>query len=413
MNNNNINKIIILFLMVFAFSACQKEEGISHETVNSQFLDASGNIAKMYISAGAQQSNFGGFINTYDGSLYLSNEVNDNFNNIDLYFRYTDKGGNELYTTDADGYAYNRDLELMNYAWPYHNSGELYLLKTSTNEQIQQFKSINNKEQLNSFYQAVQTQLGGTATAQKRLIKIAANSIILFKSSTKNTTSVLLVSDVAQSVQGRFTFDIKTDASNRNIIPKQSTKFLNNGKSADTLELSVSAGRTDENFIDLLNRKVYKVDELPNSSMASINLVHVFNNTSNPNRHSFYTPTSSFSGSNYVPAFWTWMGQQPDRKTTYLLRLDVNSTTTIQDRYNAPGRNFNDVFHNNESLQEYHNYIAYQTSFASHITTPEVGMVYRLYDTNTGNVGLMKIVELDLTNMKAKVALKYSIPEDY
>lgn len=409
--NNHINKIIALFLMAFAFSACQKERGISNETTGNQFLSSDGNIAKLYINAGAQQSNFGGFIDTYNGSIYLSKEVNNNFNNIDLYYRYTANGGNELYTTDATECAYNRDLELMNYAWPYHNSGTLYLLKTPTTAQIQQFKAINNNEQLNSFFQQVQNELGGIA--QKRLINIAVNNIVLFKSTTKNTVSVLLVSSIAQSVQGRFAFDIKTDVSHKNTIPKQATTLLNNGKPADTLELSVSAANTDENFIDLLNRKVYKVANLPNASMASIGLVHVFNNTVNPNRHSFYTPTSSYAGANYVPAFWTWMNQQPNRKTIYLLRLDVNSTTTIQDRYNATGRSFDEVFHNNESLQEYHNYIAYQTSFSSHITTTEVGMVYRVYDTNTGNVGLMKILSLDLVNKKTKVAIKYSIPEVY
>lgn len=413
MNNKHINKLLFLFLILISFASCKKEQGISHQSIGNQFLDISGNIARVYISAGAQQSNFGGFINSYDGSLYLNSEVNNNFHNIDLYYRFSEKEGNELYTTDAKGFTYTRELELMGYSWPYHNRGELYILKNPSATQIKAFEAVKNNEELKKVYQDlladINAQAGSVQTGQKRITQVAANSIVLFSSTTKNTKSVLLVNSIATSIQGRLSFSIKTDISNRNIISKQPTSFLNNGKPADILELSVEEGRTDENFIDLLNRKIYKATDLPNGSMENINLVHVFNNTSNPNRHSFYTPTSGFSGTNYVPAFWDWMGQQPNRKNTYLIRLDVNGTATIQDRYNS--KTFDDVAHNNESLVEYHNYIAYQTSFASHITTSEVGMVYRVYDTNTGAVGLIKLLELDLANKKAKIAVKYAIPE--
>lgn len=399
---------VALILLASSIVGCDKESAISKAgIVNNDNFKLEGNIAKNYVKPGAQNSNFGGYIDIVEGKVFTSDEVKANFEAVDLYYRYTENGHNELISTSFEGnVTLDRELELVHYAWPYNNRTEMYIVKSSDVDQLGDFEKINTIVEIKAFAESIKNF--GSTTRTKTLRRITKGDMILVVSASKSTTTIAKVLEVANATNGRLSLSTKSDISTKKFIAKQSNKFVSNGKPADTLTLSIGASKSDENFVDLLNRKVYKASNLPNGSVATVTAVHVSNGT----RQSFFGPNSSFLGSNYDAQFYNWFNLFGNRKSVTFWSLDVNpGSTDLKDAYQRVGLTFEQLPHNNESLKEYHNAIGLTSPNWSHATTLVKDMILRVADNTGGYYGIVKILEIDNVNRTLKIALKFSVPE--
>jgi hypothetical protein len=414
MKNKNIFKLLLLATATFCFISCKKQAAISEGNIIDNNVSLSGNISKLYINAGAQESNFGGFVDTYTGKLYLGREVNENFHNIDLYFRYTKSSGNELFSTNFNESVFlNSDLEKMQYAWPYRNRGDFFILKNASEAQLKAFDSITNKTEIGIFYNEILGFIGNPAPVQ-RLTNLIVNDVILFRSSTKNTTSIIKVVGTANNINGRLALDVKTDISNRNIVPKATANLSNTTKPADIIELSFDVANGDENFIDLKNRKVYKEHQLPVNGLSDIAIIHTFNGALAAPRQSLFAPGSGFVDDNYSQSLYDWLQLQTNKRNVLLLSVSSVSPShaDLGVLYNLPGNNFDQLRHNNDDLKTAANTLKHPSgSTWSHATTLAEGMVLKIEDRTSGDVGFVKIIELDNIAKTMKIAVKYMVEE--
>ncbi len=409
-----INALKTIMVAATFLLSCDKEDAISKKGTIEDHLHITGNITKLYISPGAQESNFGGFVDTYSGKIYLSNEVNSNFHNIDLYFRYTKASGNELFSTNCNESVFlSPDLEQMQYAWPFRNRGDFYILKNANATQIKAFNDIKSKADISSFNASMMRELGNPLPVQ-RLANLAVDDLILFHSSTKNTISAIKVLGAASNTRERLALDIKTDVSNRNLVPKAPGAMLTSTKPADIIELTINVANGDENYIDLKNRRVYKEYELPLGSLANITLIHTFNGAIANPRQSLFAPGSSFLGSNYSATLYSWLQLQGNKKDVIFLSVSTVSPShaDLGTFYSNPGNNFDQIKFNNQDLLTTADKFRHPSgSTWTHVTTLAEGMVLRVEDRTLGDVGFVKILEMDNVAKTLKIAVKYTVPE--
>src|SRR5690606_30673337 len=181
---------------------------------------------------------------------------------------------------------------------------------------------------------------GGTsAQPAQRVAHLRRGDIVLFHGFNRKVKSLIYIEHVATAANGTMDMLIKSDVGEQVYFQQPDLPLKNPASWADTLVLEVNAPLTDENYIDLLRRKVYKVEDLENDDVSQITLLHTFDGISS----NFYTLASSHIGSTYRPELWNWISTLPGRNVMHLYRIDNHA------KY-LPGYTFEDVRNNNDAL---------------------------------------------------------------
>jgi len=345
-------------------------------------------------------------------SLYITGQMADYYQDVDLAYTYAPASGNNLLTMDAKNISFTDVGEEVEYMFPYQNKGELYRYTGATDADVRWFQSLSTAADVQRGYDSllnVLTNRGGAeAQPVKRLANLQRRDIVLFRGINRKIKSIIYIEDVATAANGTMNMLIKSDMGEQIYFQKPDLPLANLTLKADTLVLEVSTPRADENYIDLLGRKVYKDVDLENDDVSQISLLHTWNGSITV----FYTLTSAWiADSGYKPELWNWLQTLPNRRTIYLYRLDDKAAY-------VPGYTFEDVRNNNETLKQYGNdYIGNINSFASRIPgttgqTAAAGMVYRIRDVGNDMWGLIKILSVDNATGTCRVALKYYHSEE-
>ncbi len=402
--------IKIKYYAVFAFLAlltvsCEKELAISEGSIVTEFFKSGDDISRIYLKPGGSDNSTGGYMDLRSGIIYTFEQMEDHYHEVDLAYTYGSTSGNNLLAMDAKNVSFSKVGEEVEHVFPYKNKGELYLYSNASSEDVSWFQALSTTADVQRGYDSLLNILtireGNEVQPVKRLGNLKKGDIVLFHGINRKIKSLIYIENIATSANGTMNMLVKSDMGEQIYFQKPDLPLKNPALKADTLVLEVSAPNTDENYIDLFRRKVYKAEDLENDDVSQITLLHVFDGiTSN-----FYTMTSSYIGSTYRPELWNWINTLPGRNAMHLYRIDNHA------KY-LPGYTFEDIRNNNEALQAYGDYIG-GTGWNSRYTGSSIvpGFVMRIRNATDETQGFLKVLEVDNNTGMCKVALKYAHDE--
>lgn len=391
-------------LMLFASMAisCENDLAISQGSIGTEFFSPGDDVSRIYLAPGGSTNSSGAYMDLRSGSLYTSGQMTDYYHDVDLAYIYGSVSGNNLLTMDAQNVSFSDVGEEMEHAFPYKNKGELYRYTGATDADVQWFRSLSTAVDVQRGYDSLLNVLvnrgGAEAQPAKRLANLQRGNIVLFHGINRNIRSIIYIEDVAVAANGTMRILVKSDMGEQVYFQKPDLPIKSLMNRADTLVLQVGMPNADENYIDLLRRKVYKVEDLENDDVSQITLMHSYNGS----RSLFFTMTSSFMGSEYRSDLWNWVNTLPARRNIHLYRLDNRDTY-------LPGRTFEDVRNNNVALKAYGESFESLNSWTTRFsgTSVEPGLVFRIRDVDNDMWGVMKVLSVDNSTGICRVALKY------
>lgn len=410
--DKNIKYYTALLLFSTLSVSCEKELATSQATIESEFFSSDGNISRMYLSPGAEDNSAGGYIDIATGTLYTSGNIADYYHEIDLAYMYNASTGNNLLAMDAQNISSTPLGEEIEHLFPYKNKGILHRFTGVTEADKNWFQSLSSSADIQRGYDSLLNVLtlrgGNEAQGKKRLANLQRGEMVLFQSVNRNIKSMIYIDALATSTTGQMSMIVKSDAGEQLHFQKPELPLNNLLLRADTLVLRSSAANTDENYIDLLRRKVYKYVDLENDDLSQITLVHTYGlhtGTATPITM-FYNLTSSAHLPKYSAPLWDWMNGVPNRRNIRFYRSD-NQVSYV------PGYTFEDVRNNNHALKEYGEFMFSRVApWTSRIPgsdniTATAGMVFLIEDRDLEMWGVMKVLSVDNANGMCTVAYKY------
>lgn len=401
---NLFPSIFILFLLLFI--ACEKEKAISDETVDSEYLMVDGDIVKVHVSVGAELSNTGSFIDLASGAVYESQNIDQNYFNVDLAYIYGDKTGNNLVVPNAKGISFSQVGGLVEHGFPYKNEGELYILRDATTDDVDWFNSLNKSTQItqgfDSLKNVIETNMNPTEESTKRVTNIQRGDIILYHSLSRDFKSILLIESIGNSLSSRMTMQVKSDCTDEIYFEDPGLDFKNITSFADTLSLSINSPKTNENYIDFLNGVVYKDRDFVNDDLSDVYLIHTYDGDAQV----FYTPTSPWiANSGYRVDLEQWLSGLSNLRTIHLLQIN-NRNSYVE------GMRFEDVKNYNAAIKSYGTSIWNTSDWASRAPgstgqSLTANMVVRVRDVDNDLWGIIKVLSVDNDKGNCTIAYKF------
>ncbi|ERJ58640.1 hypothetical protein [Sphingobacterium paucimobilis] len=387
-------------LLVCTIISCERNIAVSTDDIDTDFFKDDA-ISRVFLKPGGRESSAGGYMDIRGGSLFDFSEMEKYYHDVDLAYTYGVETGNNLLTMDAKDVSFAEIGEEIEHAYPYKNKGELILFSEVTKEDKAWFDQLASVQDIRRGYDSVMgvlsSKYGAAVQPVKRLTNLKKGDIVLYNAINRKFKSIIYIEDVAGAANGSMVMSIKSDMTEQRYLQKPDIPLHKLSGWGDTLVFKVNTPLGDENYVDLLNRKVSKAEDLEGEDVSQITLLHVYDGISS----GFYTMTSSYIGSSYRPELWNWINTLPNRNEMHWNRIDNHV------KY-LPGKTFEDLRNNNESLRSYGAYIG-DNSWTSRFTgsTLVPGFVMWIKDKSNQTMGFLKVLEVDNNIGTCKVVLKY------
>ncbi|NGM90919.1 hypothetical protein G5B35_26810, partial [Parapusillimonas sp. SGNA-6] len=267
----------------------------------------------------------GSGIDLATGQVFRGPNAHNYLHAVDLlYLDYGNTTKGNIALPESKELSVNVYGEDVQYGWRHKNSGVLYRLEDVQPRDVAWFNGAKSAARITAVVDSVISVLSADPDQQKqRYRNVQGDEIFIFKSTTRNISSIIYVSQQMTTGTGsQCRLIIKSDATQLQEVAPVTGGLLNaNGNYyADVLTATFNPATNAELFFDFMKKKVYTRTELEQlEDFSGIHLMFAYKSSNNS--HYIYTPTS------------TWMYGGADNSASHYTPGD----RTLYNYLNAPG----------------------------------------------------------------------------